>query len=148
MEHARREQRLYLYKVGLIMFKYFSLNISLNCICRSVAMTTFEVTEWNSSISSGCNNTNISSSSSGYQRGCSDAKDAHHHLACNGLSNRQQRSLCLRYPSYIDAVRMAAMATISECQFQLRQSIWNCPIVDRRSVFGDIANSGKSVSAV
>src|SRR6218665_2721698 len=103
------------------MFKYLRGSISFNCICRSVATTASEVTEWNSNISSGCNNrpTNISSSTNGGRRGCIDAKDARHHLACNGLSNRQQRSLCLRYPSYIDAIRMAAMAPISECQFQL-----------------------------
>jgi len=65
-----------------------------------------------------------------------------------GLTRRQIGLLCRRYPDLVDAVWHASVAVINECQHQLRNERWNCPLVDDTAadVLNHLANAGRFVS--
>lgn len=66
-------------------------------------------------------------------------------LPCSKLSglSKGQQQLCQLYKDHIPFVGRGARDSITECQFQLKNSKWNCSTFDDNSVFGPILKSGK-----
>ena len=68
-------------------------------------------------------------------------------LPCNKLSglSKGQQQLCQLNKDHIPFVGRGARDSIIECQFQLKNSKWNCSTFDDNSVFGPILKSGESL---
>ena len=63
-----------------------------------------------------------------------------------GLS-KGQAQLCLLYKDHIPHIGKGAREGIEECQWQFKDSRWNCTTVDDSSVFGPILVTGKLFEA-
>uniref|UniRef100_A0A5S6Q789 Protein Wnt n=1 Tax=Trichuris muris TaxID=70415 RepID=A0A5S6Q789_TRIMR len=63
-----------------------------------------------------------------------------------GLNKRQVR-LCRQNADLMGSMKMGALMSIMECQYQFRSRRWNCSVVDRSVLFGRIMDMGTREAA-
>ncbi|KFD58768.1 hypothetical protein M513_00461, partial [Trichuris suis] len=63
-----------------------------------------------------------------------------------GLNKRQVR-LCRQNTDLMGSMKMGALMSIMECQYQFRSRRWNCSVVDRSVLFGRVLDLGTREAA-